>query len=172
MHLRAFFVKLYTDNQRYSKATGNKHGFESAANMAEVKAKEEEEELLAQQLGDIALAATADKEHIQQMSNATDDMLAIIKEQSEQIKELVRQNGLLVAALATGNAQVPQVSTDTAASLAAGAAAKKKIDGGDIALRDKKGRCVVCNRHFKTAICYELECNKELHPGGWRSAFV
>ena len=101
VHLRAFFVELYTDNQRYSKATGNKHGFESAANVAEVKAKEEEEELVAQQLGDIALAATADKEHIQQMSNATDDMLAIIKEQSEQIKELVRQNGLLVAAPAT-----------------------------------------------------------------------
>ena len=100
------------------------------------------------------------------MSNATDDMLGVIKEQSEQIKELVRQNGLLVAALATGSARVPQVATDTAASLAAGAAAKKKIDGGDIALRDKKGRCVVCNRHFKTAICFELECNKEKRPQG------
>ena len=106
------------------------------------------------------------------MSNATNDMLGIIKDQTAQIKELVRQNGLLVAALATGNAQVPQVATNTAASLAAGAAAKKKIDGGDTALRDKKGRCVVCNRHFKTSIYFELECNKEKRPQGWTSAFV
>ena len=152
--------------------------------------KEGEDELLVQQLGDIALAATADKEYIQQMSNATDDMLAIIKDQAAQIKELVRQNGLLVGALASGNTQVAPIPATAAGtsptlslppvnrnatpsfSLAQGLANRNKIDGGDTALMNRRGRCVVCSKHWKTATCFELLANKDNRPAGWTSAFL
>ena len=199
VHLQSFFIGLYDDNLRYTTATGSKHGFESAANVVEEKRKEEyvqmnegEDELLVQQLGDIALAATADKEHIQQMSNATDDLLAIVKDQSAQIKELVRQNGLLVGALASGNTQVAPIQDRPAGAAAAAAAAastsnrnvtqglstaqalanRNKIDGGDTALMNRRGRCVVCSKHWKTATCFELLANKNNRPAGWTSAFL
>ena len=183
VHLRAYFGELYTDIQRYSKATGARHGFESAANIQEAPANERatDDEHLARQLGDIALAATADKNHIQQMSDATDDLLKIIKQQAAQITELVRQNGLLIAAVGQPNneqtttntgTETALIGTDAAAEKAAQLAALKKIDGGDTALKEKRGRCVVCARHWKTAICFELACNKDKRPQGWRSRFT
>lgn len=189
VHLQAYFTDLFTDNQRYNKATGSSHSFDNAANIQEKKLKKEEEnEYLVQQLGDIALAATADKEHIQQMTNANDDMLTVIKEQSAQIKELTRQNGILIAKLHKPEANAEHAAAQAAAAAIraaaaargegitdaakiAGLASKKKIDEGDNELKEKKGRCVVCSRHWKTAICFELECNKSKRPQGWRSMF-
>ena len=191
VHLQAYFNELQTDNQQYNRATGQKHGFESAANIQELKEKKEkEDEYLVQQLGEIAMAATADKEHIQQMTDATGDMLTVIKEQSAQIKELTRQNGILISKLHKPEANAEHAAAAAAAAAiraAAGAngergavtdaakmemlANKVKIEGGDTALKEKKGRCVVCQRHYKTAICFELECNKANRPQGWKSMF-
>ncbi len=36
VHLEAYFGQLYTDAKQYEKATGNKPGFESAANVQEL----------------------------------------------------------------------------------------------------------------------------------------
>ena len=89
LNLQVYFGNLYNETKKYEKATGGKHGFESAANVNE-SANISESVLLnlsddqfAQQLCDIAIAATADKEHIQQMTNCTDDLLAVIKQQQE-----------------------------------------------------------------------------------------
>ena len=103
LNLRSYFGELYVDSKRYDKATGSRHGFESAANIEEKKATEENDKHFEQQLSDIAIAATADKEHIQQMTNSTEDLLKIIKEQQSQIKELMRQNGMLIAKVGTTN---------------------------------------------------------------------
>ena len=82
------------------------------------------DEHLQQQLGDLAVAATADKEHIQQMTNATDDLLTVIKQQQDQIKELTRQNGLLIEKLGSPTATAPAGAGASAAATAAAAAAK------------------------------------------------
>ena len=50
-------------------------------------------------LREVARAAIADKDHIQQMSDTVDDLLTIVKKQQNQIDELIKQNGKLTHAL-------------------------------------------------------------------------
>ena len=122
--LQVYFGDLYTDSKKYEKATGGNHGFDSAANVIEQPPPSENDDQLSQQLCDIAIAATADKEHIQQMTNCTDDLLAIIKQQQTQITELMRQNGVLIAKVGTGGTSAASQAAKTAATAAAQAAAK------------------------------------------------
>ena len=49
----------------------------------------------------MVLAATSDKEHIQQMSNSGEDMLEIIKNQSGEIDKLVENNAKLTEAVSS-----------------------------------------------------------------------
>ena len=85
LDLQIYFGDLYIDAKKYEKATGGKHGFESAANFIELAPLNLSDDQFAQQLCDIAIAATSDKEHIQQMTNCTDELLAVIKQQQDQI---------------------------------------------------------------------------------------
>ena len=122
--LQEYFSELWTDQQKYEKATGGTHGFESAANVFEKPPIADEQ--FTQQLGDICLAATADKEHIQQMTNCTDDLVTVIKKQQLQITELIRQNGILITQMGSGTN--PGSGHDAAvrkAAIDATAAAKK-----------------------------------------------
>ena len=48
---------------------------------------------------EVAIAATADKEHIQQMTSTNEDLLKIVKTQQEQSTQLIKQNGDLTTAL-------------------------------------------------------------------------
>ena len=124
VHLQSYFGDLYTDVKKYENATGTRHGFESAANVRESTAPPNANDVqLHEQLTDIAMAATADKEYMQQMSNCTDELLAIIKQQQEQITELMRQNGQLISKL--GKA-APADSGSAAKAVAAKAAAAVK----------------------------------------------
>ena len=100
LDLQVYFGDLYNDAKKYEKATGGKHGFESAANVSEAAPPNLSDDQFAQQLCDIAIAATADKEHLQQMTNCTNVLFAVIKQQQEQITELLRQNGILIGKLA------------------------------------------------------------------------
>ena len=118
-----YFGDLYNDAKKYEKATGGKHGFESAANISESVLLNLSDDQFAQQLCDIAIAATADKEHIQQMTNCTDDLLAVIKQQQEQITELLRQNGILIGKAGAGGSAL-SAATQAATKNAANAAAK------------------------------------------------
>ena len=59
------------------------------------------------------------------MTNCTDDLLAIIKQQQAQISELMRQNGVLVGKVGTGGKPAAsQAANTTVANAAALAAAK------------------------------------------------
>ena len=97
VHLQTYFNALWTKKQRYGGTSPRNHGFESAANISEVT--ESSEARMATNLMEVARAATADKEHIQQMSNTADDLLTIVKKQQNQIDELIKQNGELTHAL-------------------------------------------------------------------------
>ncbi len=55
---------------------------------------------LQQQLFDIALTATDNKAHIQQMSTAINDLLCLGKQEQQQITALTKQNGDLIVVLA------------------------------------------------------------------------
>ena len=55
----------------------------------------------------MALVATADKGHIQQMSNSAEEMLTIIKKQAEQIEKLVDNNAKLTEAISKRGAGRP-----------------------------------------------------------------
>ena len=122
--LQVYFGDLYQDAKKYEKATGGKHGFESAANVIEPPPATSNDEQFSQQLCDLAIAATADKEHIQQMTNCTDDLLAIIKQQQSQITELMRQNGALIEKVGTGGNATASQATRNATNAAAQATAR------------------------------------------------
>ena len=160
----------------------------------------------AQQLCDLVIAATANKEHIQQMTNCTDDLLAIIKQQQSQITELMRQNGVLIGKAGTGGKSsasqatknATNASAQAAAKIAASAAAKasaatlatpnpratytptqkaeakatvKKINAGTQEIGGTKGVCILCNKHYGTARCFEINVNAHLRPPAWKSLF-
>ena len=201
VHLQTYFGQLYQDNIQYERATGHRHGFESAAQMREREqqgeanaANAEVLQHINEQMVGVAAAATADKEHIQQMSDATDSLLKIIEEMQEgmkrkdaQIADLTSQNGKLIDALAalgggdgggarkarsdgnrTSNGSVGEAKR--AAQLVKGRAALAKIKAGEEPAT--KGMCAICNRHPNTSNCFELEKNKDRRPEGWKSMFT
>ena len=178
---------MYVDSKRYDKVTGIRHGFESAANIEEKKANEENDNHFEQQLSDIAIAATADKEHIQQMTNSTEDLLKIIKEQQAQIKELLRQNGMLIAKVGTNN---PTPNNPPPHTLRRGqkvfhpreyyytdedkAAARTLIAAINAGTKEAvtSENCMVYNTHPNTSCCYKLEKNAGQRQRGWRTWFA
>ena len=62
---------------RYLGNTPQKHGFESVAIAEENRC--EQAGRLATNLREVAVAATADKEHIQQMKTQNDDLLKVVR---------------------------------------------------------------------------------------------
>ena len=168
VHCQAYFTQLYNDNKRFGSAAGNKHRFESAANVKESTQRNVEESVhnsftdeLCDGLKEVAVAATADKEHIQQMTNTNEDLLAIVKTQQTQTTQLIKQNGELTAAL--GKKTPPNKK-------------EKRITfkGAEEAqpTRKKGFGCAICGKHSKTEECLELEKNKGKRKEGWKSIFA
>ena len=77
IHLQSYFKKKWTKKQRYRGDKPKDHGF--AGNIKE--RENEAMDCLGTNLREVATAATADKEHIQQMSTQNDDLLDIVKKQ-------------------------------------------------------------------------------------------
>ena len=78
------FTKLFDKHARFgNKLSPNAHGFESANQLTFLEGnKEEVLQLLMQLLAnqkEVAEAATADKEHLQQMTTSNEDLIVIIK---------------------------------------------------------------------------------------------
>ena len=94
VHCQTYSGRLWTKNQRYGGTTARRHGFESAANVLEQVS--EKTETLGNNLRAVAVAGTADKEHIQQMSDSHEEMLAIIKKGQAQTDDLIKQNAALI----------------------------------------------------------------------------
>ena len=92
VHLRMYFKDRWTKAIRYQGKTTHKHGFESAASAEDDSGKH----CLARNIREVAVVATADKEHIQQMTTQNDDRLNVVRKQQAQIyKQQTQINELL-----------------------------------------------------------------------------
>ena len=81
VHLRTYFKERWTATIRYQGDTTHKNGFDIAASAEE----EIDEQHLANNLREVAVAATTDKEHIQQMTTQIDDILKVVRKNQAQI---------------------------------------------------------------------------------------
>ena len=167
VHCQSYFTTLFNDNKRFGDAAGNKHGFESAANVKEERVEPEAAptdpftEELCDGLREVAIAATADKEHIQQMTSTNEDLLKIVKTQQTQITQLIKQNGELTEVLAKkgGEQKEKKVTFEKAATEAE-------------PVKTRGYGCGICGKHKNTADCLELEKNKDKRRKGWKSRFA
>jgi hypothetical protein len=160
IHCQAYFGRLWTKNQRYGGTTARRHGFESAANVSEQKM--DETETLGNNLRAVAVAATADKEHIQQMSDSHDEMLAIIKKGQAQTDDLLKQN----AALIKQNADL----ISALGHLDIGKSRTRSKERTAPADTDTKSEtCGLCGGPHPTKRCWELKSNKDRRPVKWKS---
>ena len=92
VHLRTYFKDIWTATMRYQGNTPHKHGFESAASAEE----DSGEHRLSSNLREVAVAAAANKEHIQQMTTQNDNLLKVVRKQQAHIdKQQMHINGLL-----------------------------------------------------------------------------
>ena len=82
-HLRTYFKDRCAVKMRYQGNTPHKHGFESADSAEEDRG--EQEGRLATNLRRVAVAATANKEHIRQMTTQNEDLLKVLRKQQAQI---------------------------------------------------------------------------------------
>ena len=146
VHCQAYWNKIYKKRKRFNNLNKPKqHGYEGAANVNEQPPNTMNREELGEHLRDLTEAATADKEHIQQMSSAQDELLFIVKKQQSQIDKLVESNSILTASIAklsanksnnrnTRNTKKPDV---------------EKI-GKDENAEPKGLGCAICGRHKHT----------------------
>ena len=180
VHCQAFFTGLFNDNKRFGDAAGNKHGFESAANVDE---KNKDETIIninadiVNNIREVAIAATADKEHIQQMTTTNEDLLKIVKEQQNQISQLIKQNRELTTALGTkrnnnnnnnGNSNSNSNSNNRNNNRNRNNTRNNERNSGD---EKPNYGCTICGKHSKTEECLELERNKGKRKENWKSIF-
>ena len=140
---------------------------------------------------EVALAATADKEHIQQMSNTTDEILAIVRRQqatierqSKQISDLIEQNSRITEAIEDLKNDQPKNPTRQPRGDRGGVANpnkrprpeprpdKENEEPAEKPDKPKKPKCAICGWRHVTKDCYELECIIHKRPEGWTSRFA
>ena len=83
VHLQTYFKDRWTVAMRYQCNTPYKHEFESAASAEEDRG--EKTGGLANNLREVTVAATADKEHIPKMTTQNDDLLKVVRKHQAQI---------------------------------------------------------------------------------------
>jgi len=166
VHCQAYFTALFNDNKRFGDAAGTKHGFESAANINEAEEKNSTTKMtneLCDNLREVAIAATADKEHIQQMTSTNEDLLKIVKEQQKQISQLIKQNGELTLALTKKESNSSSKKEETNNNQ------REDRSSGE---NKKNYGCTICGKHRKTSECLELDVNKHKRKEGWKSIYA
>ena len=181
MHYQAYFIALFNDNKRFGDAAGNKHGFESAANVEEKEKNSEDDttkltEELCDNLREVAIAATADKEHLQQMTSTNEDLLKVVKEQQQQISALIKQNGELTTALSKkggneGNNNRGNESNTNKRNSGNNENGNRGNDSNNGREKRSYG-CAICGKHRTTSECLELKKNKHKRKEGWTSIFA
>jgi len=171
VHCQAYFTALFNDNKRFGDAAENKHRFESAANINEQQKQKETEEKnnttkmtndLCDNLREVAIAATVDKEHLQQMTSTNEDLLKIVKKQQKQISQLIKQNGKLTFAL------TKKENNSSKKDEANNNQGEDKNNGEN----KKSYGCTICGKHRKTNECLELDVNKHKRKEGWKSVYA
>ena len=168
-----YFKNAYDKHARFGSARRPaSQGYESAnrtddANGVSDQQKEELLQLMLQLLSnqkEVAEAATADKEHLQAMSDSNSELLDIIKKLTKQNEKLTEQNSSLVEALAKAKA-----SRGGGGGRGGGRSGWRTTNDQDGSAG--KPKCAICGKIHKTENCYELEKNKDLRKDGWKSIF-
>ena len=185
-HLRTYFKDRWTTTMVYQVNTPHKHGFEISASAEE----DSDKHRLASNLREVAVAATADKEHIQQMTIQNDDLLRVVRKQQSQIdkhqtqiEKLLKQNGQLINKIVN--------NTSTGGPTNAGAenthrgrylgnrnnsgnsntnSNETRLDTGASTITITKNcpKCAVFPLFSQvTAGCWELDKNKSKIPDNW-----
>ena len=118
VHLRTYFKDRWTATMRYKGNNTHKHGFDSDTSAEEDRC--DQTGRLVNNLRKVAVAATADKEHIPQMATQNDDLLKVVRKQQAQIykqqtqiDELLKQNGHIIKTIG--------INTNTGGATSAGA---------------------------------------------------
>ena len=157
VNLQMYFGDLWDQQQCHGGGATIAAGFGDSAAAA---VKTPAENPIKESLMAVAEAATADKQHIQQLTDAADDLLAVVKQQSEQINTLITQNGELTAALASKGEAAPKPTPPAKPNAPTQA-------------RGRGGRpiCAICGGIHVTKKCFELECNKANQPATWKTKF-
>ena len=163
-----YFKNAYDKHARFGSARlPTSQGYESAnrsdeqANNVSDQQREELLQLMLQLLSnqkEVAEAATADKEHLQAMSDSNNELLDIIKKLTKQNEKFTEQNSSLVEALARAKA--------IRGGGGGGRTTNNNQDGGA-----QKPKCAICGKVHKTENCFELEKNKSLRKKIWKSIF-
>ena len=83
VHLKTYFKDRCNATMQYQGKNPHKHRFESASRSEEDRG----EQRLANNLHEVAVAATADKEHIHQMTTQNDDLLKVVIKQQAHIEK-------------------------------------------------------------------------------------
>ena len=179
----AYFPRCYDKHARYSNAgTPRSHGYESANNVTD-QAKEELLQLMLQLLSnqkEVAEAATADKEHLQAMSDSNGDLLDIVKKLNDQNGKLTKQVTTLTDALA--KTKTPGGGGRGGGGRGRGGRGGGRGRGGNNNSGNNNNdndtdnsnvvKCGICGifGHVSKK-CWELEKNKEVRTEDWKSKF-
>ena len=97
---------------------------------------------LSNNLREMALASTTDKEQVQQMTTSAEEMLAIIKKQAEQIDKLIDNNTKLTEAISKRGAARSGPTKPTAT----------KAEEAEESPGKKKDKCGICGKHYDTTL--------------------
>ena len=151
-------------------------GFDESASITK---EEQAPTNLINAIKEVEVAATADKEHIQQMSTATDNLLAVVERQREQLDSLTKQlhtitsqNGQLIEALSKLKPP-PHNNRDRRNNINK----RQRDKSNEEKDTDKENkvprtgdRCPICNLlSHKMDKCWELEANAHLCPSSCKS---
>ena len=137
------------------------------------RATKKHEEYIAN-LKEVAIAATADKEHIQAMSANVDELLAVVKKQQDHIKDLGKQNQDLIDIIKnvkTSNTQNKRPAPKNRNQDKNKDKDADKENKNQNAAKRPKFECGICGNRHPTEKCYELERNKDARPDWWTSIF-
>ena len=116
VHAQTYFGDLWDADQQFTDQNAKGEGFGEGMNNIREAAEKEAEGSVVEAMREVALTATADKEHIQQMSTTADDLLTVVKRQQTVIEKqqttiegltahlskLITQNGELSKAVKKG----------------------------------------------------------------------
>ena len=182
VHLQTYFKDIWTVTMRYQVNTPHKHGFESAASAEEDRGKQ----CLANNLREVAVAATAYKEHIQQMTTHNNDLSKVVRKQKaridkqhKHIDELLKQNSQIIKKIGNNtNTGGPSAGAENTyrgryrgnRNNTGNRNTNNNDTGSDTAdansnRRNNRPKCTVCHLcSHATADCWELDKNKNKRP--------
>ena len=169
-----YFKNAYDKHAHFGSARlPTSRGCESAnradeqANNVSDEQREELLQLMSQLLSnqkEMTEAATADKEHLQAMSDSNNELLDIIKKLTKQNEKSTEQNSSLVEALA--KAKAIRGGGGGRGGGGVGRTTNNNHDGSA-----QKPKCAICGKVHKTENYFELGKNKSLRQENWKSIF-